>query len=143
MKTTQRTSNFPIPKATNSQKQVIAQLAGNCQTLAASRYKMQDAFRRRILDLCPPDKEVKLSNKLKSWWELDFSEYQKEVKSRFKYTMSLKESMEWEPLFDEGKQEIQQYSYQLAGKEAELNKAVYELFGLDADEIMLLEQNLK
>ncbi len=104
---------------------------------------MQGAFRRRILGLCPPDREAKLSNKLSSWWELDFSEYQKEVKSRFKYTMTLKESMEWEPLFDEGRQEIQRYSYQLAGKEVELNKAVYELFGLDADEIMLLEQNLK
>jgi hypothetical protein len=134
---------LPIPKATDKQKETISTLAEGCQTLAESRYKMQDAFRRRIPDLCPADKEAKLSNKLKSWWELDFSEFQKEIKSRFKYALTLKESMEWEPLFNEGKEEIQKFNYQLASKESELNKEVYKLFKLDADDIALLEKNLK
>jgi len=140
---TQHMETIPIPKATDQQKQHIATLAESCQTIAESRYKMQDAFRRRIPDLCPPDKEAKLSNKLKAWWELDFSEFQKEIKSRFKVTMGLKDSMDWEPVFNEGKQAIQQYSLELANKESELNKAVYGLFGLDDDEVMLLEANLK
>ncbi|MEZ5537860.1 MAG: hypothetical protein R3F02_19830 [Thiolinea sp.] len=59
------------------------------------------------------------------------------------HQMSLSERGEWEEYFDEQKQKVQQYSYQLAGKEAELNQAVYELFGLDAEEVMLLEQSLK
>ena len=134
---------LPIPKATASQKEVIATLAEDCQTLAESRYKMQDAFRRRIPDLCPPDKEAKLSNKLKAWWELDFSEFQKEIKSRFKHPMTFDEKEEWEAPFEDRKQKIQQYNYQLASKEAELNAAVYELFGLDADEITLLEQKFE
>lgn len=103
---------------------------------------MQDTFRRRIPDLCPPEKEAKLSNKLKAWWELDFSEFQKEIKSRFKHQMTFDEKDEWEPPFEERKLKIQQLSYELARKEAELNTAVYDLFGLDADEIMLLEQSL-
>lgn len=133
----------PIPKATDQQRRHIATLAESCQSVAENRYKMQDAFRRRIPDLCPPEKEAKLSNKLKAWWELDFSSFQKEIKSRFKITMGLKESMDWEPIFNEGKQAIQQYNLELANKESELNKAVYGLFGLDDDEIMLLEANIK
>ena len=141
--TTQRTSTFPIPKATSKEKQFLAGIAKSCQTLAESRYKIQDAFRQRIPDLCPADKEAKLSNKLKSWWTLSFDEFKKEIKSRFKHNMGLKESMEWQPVFDEGKQEIQLYNQQLASKEAELNKAVYDLFGLNAEEITLLEKAIQ
>lgn len=137
-----RMETLPIPNATDQQKQEITALAESCQSLAENRYKMQDAFRRRISDLCPPDKDVKLSNKLKAWWDLDFSEFQKEIKSRFKLTMGLKESMEWETVFNEMKQLIQQQNYDLAYKETELNTVVYELFELTADEVTLLESKV-
>lgn len=141
--TTQRTSNFPIPTANETQKQTIAQHAETCQTLAEKRYQLQDSLRRRISDLCPKDKDPKLSTKLTDWWTLDFKEFQSEVKSRFKRALSLQESMEWEPLFNQQKEQIQHLSYQLSSEEQALNKAVYDLFGLDQAEIELLEQNLK
>ena len=141
--TTQRTSNFPIPQATSQQKQVIAKLAESCQTIAESRYQLEDTFTRRIADLCPNEREAKLSNKLKAWWELDFSEFQQEVKARFKQAIPLKERSDWEELFNDGKEQIQQFNHQLATQEATLNQAVYALFGLDAEEVMLLEHSLK
>ncbi|TXH71005.1 MAG: type I restriction endonuclease subunit M [Thiothrix sp.] len=134
---------LPIPSATETQKQTIARHAETCQTLAEKRYQLQDSLRRRIPDLCPKDKDSKLSTKLADWWTLDFKEFQSEVKSRFKRALSLQESIEWEPLFNQQKEQIQHLSYQLNSEEQALNKAVYDLFGLDQAEIELLEQNLK
>lgn len=138
-----RMETLPIPTPTKEQKQTIAQHAETCQTLAEKRYQLQDSLRRRIPDLCPKDKDSKLSTKLADWWTLDFKEFQSEVKSRFKRALSLQESIEWEPLFNQQKEQIQHLSYQLSSEEQALNKAVYDLFGLDQAEIELLEQNLK
>jgi hypothetical protein len=46
-------------------------------------------------------------------------------------------------MFESYKQEIQINSAELAQKEQQLNRAVYKLFGLDADEISLLEESLR
>lgn len=132
----------PIPKATDDQKKNISTYAETCQTLAEKRYQLQDSLRRRIPDLCPKDHDPKLSTKLTDWWTLDFKDFQNEVKSRFKRALSLAESMEWEPLFNQQKEQIQQLSYQLASEEQALNKAVYDLFGLDQADIELLEQSV-
>ncbi len=133
---------LPIPNPSEAQKQTIAQHAETCQTLAEKRYQLQDSLRRRIPDLCPKDHDPKLSTKLADWWTLDFKDFQNEVKSRFKRALSLAESMEWEPLFNQQKEQIQQLSYQLASEEQALNKAVYDLFGLDQADIELLEQSV-
>lgn len=133
---------LPIPNPSEAQKQTIAQHAETCQTLAEKRYQLQDSLRRRIPDLCPKDHDPKLSTKLADWWTLDFKDFQNEVKSRFKRALSLAESIEWEPLFNQQKEQIQQLSYQLASEEQALNKAVYDLFGLDQADIELLEQSV-
>lgn len=133
---------LPIPNPSEAQKKTIAQHAETCQTLAEKRYQLQDSLRRRIPDLCPKDHDPKLSTKLADWWTLDFKDFQNEVKSRFKRALSLAESIEWEPLFNQQKEQIQQLSYQLASEEQALNKAVYDLFGLDQADIELLEQSV-
>lgn len=133
---------LPIPNPSEAQKQTIAQHAETCQTLAEKRYQLQDSLRRRIPDLCPKDHDPKLSTKLADWWTLDFKDFQNEVKSRFKRALSLAESIEWELLFNQQKEQIQQLSYQLASEEQALNKAVYDLFGLDQADIELLEQSV-
>lgn len=135
-----RMETLPIPKASGKQKSEISELAISSQSLAESSYEIQSAFCQRIPDLCPTNIEAKLSNKLKAWWELNFDGFKKEIKSRFKYDMTLKESMKWQKDFDECKQKIQQYNQQLSTEEAELNKAVYDLFGLTTGEISLLEK---
>ena len=138
-----RMETLPIPKATDKEKQAVAAFAESSQLLAENRYSTQDAFISLILSLRPSDQEAKLSKKLKAWWELSFEDFQKEIKSRFKYSMGLEESMEWKIVFDKNKEQILLLSHQLASKEAELNKAVYNLFGLDADEINLLEKAIQ
>lgn len=141
--TTQRTSNFPIPTATEAQKTTIATLAETCQTLAEQRYQLQDTLRRQIITLCPKDQDPKLSTKLANWWELDFTDFKAEIKKVFKYALPVKESIDWEQALNRLKTDIETLSLTLATKERELNQAVYELFELTPDEIELLEANLK
>jgi hypothetical protein len=133
---------LPIPEATDEQKKVIAALAESCQTLAEQRYALENAFRRRIPDLCPKDRDPKLSQKLQAWWLLDFSAFRDEVKKLFKQDIPVLERNAWEAWFDKDKAVLQDLSCQLAGQEQALNRAVYGLFGLDAVEVALLEESL-
>jgi type I restriction-modification system DNA methylase subunit len=139
---TQHMDTIPIPAATDEQKAAIATLAENCQALAEQRYALENAFRRRIPDLCPKDRDPKLSQKLQAWWLLDFAAFRDEVKKLFKQEIPLAERNAWETLFDKDKAAIQDLSCQLAGQEQALNREVYALFGLDAGEIILLEGSL-
>ncbi|QQZ28104.1 N-6 DNA methylase [Thiothrix subterranea] len=133
---------IPIPDVTDEQKTAIATLAESCQALAEQRYALENAFRRRIPDLCPKDRDPKLSQKLQAWWLLDFAAFRDEVKKLFKQEIPLAERNAWEAWFDKDKAVLQDLSCQLAMQEQALNRAVYALFGLDAGEIALLEGSL-
>ncbi|UOG93690.1 MAG: Eco57I restriction-modification methylase domain-containing protein [Candidatus Thiothrix sulfatifontis] len=133
---------LPIPDATTEQKTAIATLAENCQALAEQRYVLENAFRRRIPDLCPKDRDPKLSQKLQAWWLLDFAAFRDEVKKLFKQDIPFDDVDKWSARFDKDKAVLQDLSYQLAVQEQALNREVYALFGLDAGEVALLEGSL-
>ncbi len=133
---------LPVPKTSEKQKEKLAALAKHCQSLAETRYKIQQDFRRRIPDLCPPDRQAKLNNKLKAWWELNFDAFQKEIKKAFKAVIPLAERNDWQDYLEKEQAQIAELSRQLAEQEVALNQVVYDLFGLTAEEISLLESNL-
>jgi hypothetical protein len=45
---------FPVPTASDEDKDALATLAEACQSAAEERYRRQEAVRRRIPDLCAP-----------------------------------------------------------------------------------------
>ena len=139
---TQHMDTIPIPEATDEQKAAIATLAESCQSLAEQRYALENAFRRRIPDLCPKGRDPKLSQKLQAWWLLDFAAFRDEVKKLFKQEIPLAERNTWEAWFDKDKAVLQDLSCQLAGQEQALNREVYALFRLDAGEVALLEASI-
>lgn len=130
---------LPIPPATTDQKTSIGDLAQKCQELSEQRYTIENNFRRRLPDLCPADREIKLNNKLKNWWQLDFSDLQKQIKNQFKTPIPLAERNDWQDYFEDGKAQITTLNRQIARHETELNKEVYQLFNLTPEEILLLE----
>lgn len=140
--TTQNVNNFPIPPATEPQKQQIADLAEQCQTLAENRYKKQEAIRRRIPDLCPAEQEAKLNTKLKNWWTLDFPTFRKEIKKAFKQDIPLQERNDWEEWLNAEKEKIQQLTQEIMQREKQINAYVYALFELIEEDIQLLEQQI-
>ena len=141
--TTQNIINLPIPPASDAEKTSLANLAQDAQSAAEQRYSLQHNFRRRIADLCPPEREAKLNNKLKNWWQLeDFTSFRQEVKKLYKADIPLNERSDWEDWFNKDKANIARLSAQIKQKESEINKIVYSLFDLTDDEIKLLESNI-
>ncbi|MDA3821291.1 MAG: hypothetical protein PF450_01575, partial [Bacteroidales bacterium] len=99
---------------------------------------IENNFRRRLLDLCPAEREPKLNNKLKSWWLLDFATLQKQIKTCFKSTIPLAERNDWQDYLEAEKAKIATLNQQIAQHETELNQEVYSLFDLTPQEILLV-----
>ncbi|MCB1386800.1 MAG: N-6 DNA methylase [Nitratireductor sp.] len=137
----------PIPDATPVQKAELADLAEACQTAAEERYRLQQAFIRRIPDLAASGPlagtEPKLTNKLKEWWELpDFAAFRAEVKKALKADIPLAERSDWEDWIARDKAEIARLTAEIKANEARINAIVYELFDLTPEEIALLEASI-
>jgi len=136
------TETIPIPKATNEQKEQIGLLAEKAQDTAEKRYALQEQVRNRIHDIAPEGREYKLNGKLKSWWELDFKEFQKQIKSIFKRELKLSERDEWEDYLKGKRKKVEELNNTLNKIENDLNTEVYKLFDLTPDEIKLIEENV-
>lgn len=75
----------------------------------------------------------KLTNKLKSFYELEFSEFVKELKKK-KVSMSLVEQDEWEEYFDSYKSVIVELKSEIDKCDDEIDDMVFELYGLNKEE---------
>jgi len=64
--------------------------------IAELRYQKQESVRRRIPDLCPPERPAKLNTKLKNWDSLTFKDFRAEIKKCFKVEIPLSERNDWE-----------------------------------------------
>ena len=82
----------------------------------------------------------KLSTKLQDWYLLEFSEFVKELK-KSKIKLSLKEEMEWEEIFLEKKEEADKVKNEIEMTDKEIDRMVYELYGLSEEEIKIVEEN--
>jgi hypothetical protein len=133
---------LPIPKADNQQRETIASLAQQIQPLTEQRYQIENDFRRRLPDLCPPEREPKLNKKLHSWWRLDFPQLQAALKTAFKTTIPLAERNDWQDYFDAEQHKIAALNQQIKQLEQKLDQSVYALFDLTPEEIELLQQNI-
>ena len=139
----QYTETIAIPPATNKQKTELATLAEASQASAENRFKLQQDVRRRIPDLCPPERDPKLNNKLKDWWTLpDFASFQKEIKKLYKTEIPLRDRSDWEDWLNADKAKINQLTAEIEANEDKINALVYELFELTDEEIKLLEANI-
>ena len=131
----QYTETLPIPPATPEQKTKIGDLAQRCQTLTEARYKLENDTRLTISELGVK----KLTQKLEKWWALDFQGLRDELKKSAKVEIELKKQTEWRTFFDDTKAERENIDLQIRLLEKELNAVVYGLFGLDDEEIGMIE----
>ncbi len=82
----------------------------------------------------------KFSNKLQNWHELDFWNFNKELKKE-KIHLSLAEEAEWLPYFTEQKKKAQDLQAQIDRTEKEIDQMVYALYGLTEEEIKIVENS--
>lgn len=95
----------------------------------------------------------KASRKLENWHELSFGDFIKELNKVIKTTnkirlkeelspvleLTKKDEFEWMELFEENKKRAQELQTQIATTEIEIDKMVYELYGLTEEEIKIVE----
>ena len=80
----------------------------------------------------------KLTTKLQDWYLLDFLEFTKELK-KAKIKLSLKEEIEWEEIFLEKKEEAEKVKNEIEMTDKEIDRMVYELYGLSEEEVKVVE----
>jgi hypothetical protein len=136
----QYVERMPIPEMPTASRSRLAAL-GEANTVAAqTRFEIQSAVRRRILDLAPRER-ARLTGKLEDWHELDFSAFRSEVKHAFRVEIPVRERGEWETYLDENRAKVRALSDQISAAEREIDAIVYSLFGLSVEEIVLLEKS--
>lgn len=129
-----------LPEVSGSDQVQLGKLVADCQRLASNRLKLQTDLTRRIPDLCPPEREPKLTTRLQEWWTLpDFAAFRAEVKKVFKADIPLADRSDWEDWINRDRAEIARLTAEIAQAEAQIDNIVYDLFNLNEDEIGLLE----
>lgn len=136
----QYVEKLPIPAWNDSPRADLAAASEQASKAARERLTLQTALARRIPDLCPPDRDPKLTTRLQEWWALpDFAAFRAEVKKVFKDDIRLAERSAWEDWITRDRAEIARLSAEIAKAEAQIDSIVYGLFDLTPDEIALLE----
>jgi hypothetical protein len=133
---------LPIPSLTDAQRDHIGKLAQQLTEMAKQRYEVRRKTTHRIVnDL--GNSQAKLNQRLTTWWELSFKEFREELVKVFRRDIPLKDRDDWETLLRERTAEIGRLTGEIVRLETELNEAVYEVFGLDEEERMLIERETK
>jgi hypothetical protein len=139
--------HVPIPDAAPSEREAIAKLAETCNTLGNERYKLEEAFRHRLLTTFRGTPEDKLNEKAQEWWQHDLIGLGDALKTSFKRKQnpftSPRTADEWEPYWKTKLAEVEELRRKLSDAEAEINERVYKLFCLTPDEIKLLKQEVE
>ncbi len=75
----------------------------------------------------------KISTKLEKFYELEFSDFVKEL-AKNKIKLSLKDQDEWEEYFSDYKKEVLELKYQIDTCDKEIDEMVFDLYWLDEEE---------
>lgn len=79
-----------------------------------------------------------LPKKLENWYELTFAEFVKELAKK-KVKLSLSEESEWEDYFLQEQQKAVAIKNEIDATDKEIDRMVYELYGLTEEEIEIVE----
>lgn len=88
---------------------------------------------------------LKISGKLEKWFDLEFPEFIKElnksIKSVKNLPLSKKEEFELMDLFEENKKRVLELKSEIDKTDKEIDRMVYELYGLTEEEIQIVENS--
>jgi hypothetical protein len=82
----------------------------------------------------------KLSAKLENWFQLSFNEFLKELE-KSKVKLSLSQKAEWEDYFLQESKKAMDIKHQIDTTDKEIDRMVYALYGLNEEEIKIVEGN--
>jgi hypothetical protein len=137
---------IPIVKSLSTENKELNLLVDKTME-SYSNCKNEESIFIEILKL--KFKISKVSKKLENWYKLDFSEFLKELeKARNESAkennneykkLSLSEEAEWMQFFGEKINKVKPLKMLIEQLENEINRIVYNLYGLTEDEILIVE----
>ncbi|UPQ77748.1 BREX-1 system adenine-specific DNA-methyltransferase PglX [Flavobacterium azooxidireducens] len=95
--------------------------------------KFQRTFQRKF-------EGIEINKKLESWYELTFADFVKELGKK-KIKLSLSEESEWEDYFLQEQQKAVAIKNEIDATDKEIDRMVYELYGLSEEEIKIVENS--
>lgn len=127
---------FPLPKLNDIEKQnPFIEKVNFIITKTADFQKILIQF----IELLKNKFEIeKPSTKLQNWCDLDFKDFLKELK-KAKMKLSLSEEADWMQYFNEQKEKAQTIKSEIEKTDKEIDRRVYELYGLTEEEIKIVE----
>lgn len=127
-------SQIPIPD--RGSISALDSLAEEMLTLNKDIQQKRSRFLRRLQDNMPG---IKINGALETFDNLDFAGFVAELKKQ-KTKLTLVQQDEWEEYFNQYKTECQSLKTQIATTDKEIDKKVYELYGLTEEEIKVVEE---
>ncbi|NQU86894.1 MAG: N-6 DNA methylase [Mariniphaga sp.] len=128
---------IPIPELKSSELTVLVE---KMLEITQNQQAIISSFIKYLNSQFPIDK---LSRKLESWHELEFSEFIKELNKAIKKSegekLTKSDEMDWMEVFENKKTEAQTLKSEIEKTDKEIDQMVYELYGLSKDEIKIVE----
>ena len=81
---------------------------------------------------------LSLTGKFQSWHDLSYADFLREL-AKAKVSLTLSQKAEWEEYFTAEKQKALNLKQQIAATDNEIDRMVYELYGLTEKEIRIVE----
>lgn len=129
--------NLPIVEITLNEQQPFIEKADKMLSLNKELQGISQKFQRMIMREFNLEK---LSTKLQNWYLLNFDEFIKEL-SKAKVKLSLSQKADWEDYFIAEKEKAETLNNEITKTDKEIDKMVYELYGLSEEEIKVIEES--
>lgn len=131
--------SLPVPRAGGQERSRIGRLAQFCMQKAQDRRDLIHHFRgMTAFNLSPKKLDAVLSDRLLNWFAFDFDSFRQEVNASFGQDIPADDLQLWTDYFQQKKDEVFALNSELLHAEAEIDHVIFQLFGLDSDDINLV-----
>jgi hypothetical protein len=130
--------NIPIRKISEEKQQPLIEKADKMLLKNKELHELKTNFLNFLKSELKP---AKISKKLENWQELDWEAFKKELKKSKTKDLDLQERKEWLSYFTEQKEKAVQIQKIIDRTDREIDRMVYELYGLTEEEIHVVEKN--
>ncbi|MEW5677178.1 DNA methyltransferase [Flavobacterium enshiense] len=129
--------NFPVPKVNMQQTTILAHYTTENISQISKLQKVSEKFQRTLQRKFELDD---LPKKLQDWYLLSYAEFIKELAKK-KIKLSLAQEAEWEDYFMSEQKKTLELKAQIDATDKEIDRMVYELYGLTEEEILIVENS--
>ncbi len=126
---------LPLINISNKDQIIFIEIVDQILNLNKTLQSKKQKFLKRVTDNFELEK---LSKKLEAFYKYDFKTFVGELKKK-KIKLSLVEQDEWEEYFEAYHKELLELQSQIDSTDREIDKMVYELYGLSDEEIAVVE----